>query len=51
MDEEKEIKKRLTIEISDQEHRDVKSYAALLGMTIKEFIEMLIFDYAKDRRK
>ena len=51
MEQQKEIKKRLTIEISETNHRDVKSHAAFLGITIKEFIEKLIKDYAKYRRK
>lgn len=50
MYEEKEIKKRLTIEIPISKHIEIKMNASARGMSIKEFIEEILYDYG-DRMK
>lgn len=47
---DKEIKKRLSIDLPIQKHTEVKLAATALGMSIKEFIDIAIKDMI-DREK
>lgn len=49
MEEEKEIKKRLSVEISEEEHKEIKIAASERGITIKELIEDALRFYARKK--
>lgn len=36
----KEKRKRIIIDVTDQQHKDIKAYAARMGLSIKNFILM-----------
>lgn len=42
---------RLTIEVSKEEHRKIKTLAAMKGLTIKDFVKSCIFDKERSEDK
>ena len=45
--ETKELKKRLSIELDEFNHMEIKLAAASRGLTIKKFVENALYAYGK----